>query len=300
MAGKLSGEGCGRHGCVQGDWASIATHLAAEGARVVVNYSTSKEGADRVVAEIVKKGGKAVAVQANVSKEADIIRLFAETKKAFERVDILVNNAGVYDFAPLENVTAEQFHRMFDLNVLGLILASKEAVKLFGPNGGSIINIGSVAGTSAPATTTVYSATKGAVDTVTKALAKELGPAQDPRQFDQSGNGGNRKRGACRWNRRGRLAQADGVHMLLGRIGQPADIAWWLCSWRRMTRRGSPVSCSISRGGLAKSSMLPHADNLADHFAGDVGQAEPPAVVFISESFMVEARASGGSLRGGR
>ena len=128
------------------------------------------------MSEIIAKGGKAIAVQANVAKEADVVRLFAETKKAFERLDILVNNAGVYEIALLENVTAEQFHKMFDLNVLGLLLASREAVKLFPAEGGSIINIGSVAGTSAPATTTVYSATKGAVDTVTKALAKELGP----------------------------------------------------------------------------------------------------------------------------
>ena len=224
MAGKLSGKVAVVTGASKGIGASIATHLAAEGARVVVNYSTSKEGADRVVAEIVKKGGKAVAVQANVSKEADIIRLFAETKKAFERVDILVNNAGVYDFAPLENVTAEQFHRMFDLNVLGLILASKEAVKLFGPSGGSIINIGSVAGTSAPATTTVYSATKGAVDTVTKALAKELGPRKIRVNSINPG-----------------MVETEGVHAAgiaesdwrrqteaqtpLGRIGQPEDIA---------------------------------------------------------------------------
>src|ERR1700722_1194413 len=176
MAGKLTGKVAVVTGASKGIGASIATHLAAEGARVVVNYATSKEGADSVVAEIKSQGGKAIAVQANVAKEADVVRLFAETKKTFERLDILVNNAGVYEFAPLENVTAEQFHRMYDLNVLGLILATREAVKLIGAGGGSIINIGSVAGTSPPATTTVYSATKGAVDTVTKALSKELGP----------------------------------------------------------------------------------------------------------------------------
>ena len=224
MAGKLSGKVAVVTGASKGIGASIATHLAAEGARVVVNYSTSKEGADRVVAEIVKKGGKAIAVQANVAKEADIIRLFAETKKKFERVDILVNNAGVYDFAPLENVTAEHFHRMFDLNVLGLILASKEAVKHFGPGGGSIINIGSVAGTSAPATTTVYSATKGAVDTVTKALAKELGPRKirvnsiNPGMVETEGVHAAGIAGSD-WQK-----QTEG-QTPLGRIGQPQDIA---------------------------------------------------------------------------
>jgi 3-oxoacyl-[acyl-carrier protein] reductase len=224
MAGKLSGKVAIVTGASKGIGASIALHLAAEGARVVVNYASSKEGADRVVAEIISKGGKAIAVQANVAKESDIARLFAETKRVFERLDILVNNAGVYEFAPLENVTPEQFHRMFDLNVLGLILASKEAVKHFSPDGGSIINIGSVAGTSAPATTTVYSATKGAVDTVTKALAKELGPRKIRVNSINPG-----------------MVETEGVHAAgiadsdwrkqteaqtpLGRIGQPQDIA---------------------------------------------------------------------------
>jgi 3-oxoacyl-[acyl-carrier protein] reductase len=224
MAGKLSGKVAVVTGASKGIGASIALHLAAEGARVVVNYASSKEGADRVVAEIAGKGGKAIAVQANVAKEADIVRLFAETKKAFERLDILVNNAGVYEFGPLENVTAEQYHRMFDVNVLGLILATREAVKLIGPSGGSIINIGSVAGTSPPATTTVYSATKGAVDTVTKALSKELGPRKIRVNSINPG-----------------MVETEGFHAAgvadsewqkqteaqtpLGRIGQPQDIA---------------------------------------------------------------------------
>src|SRR5207244_11795942 len=147
-----------------------------EGEAVFVNYASSKEGADRVVAEITGKGGKAIAVQANVAKQADIRRLFDETKKAFGRLDVLVNNAGVYEFAPLEAVTAEHFHKMFDLNVLGLILASQEAARHFGSAGGSIINISSVAATAAPATASVYSATKAAVDAATRSLAKELGP----------------------------------------------------------------------------------------------------------------------------
>jgi 3-oxoacyl-[acyl-carrier protein] reductase len=163
-------------GASKGIGAGIAKALAAEGASVVVNYSSSKSGADKVVAEIVKKGGKAIAVQADVSKQADITRLFAETKKAYGRLDVLVNNAGVYDFAPIEAVTEDSFHKQFNLNVLGLILSSQAAVKDFGPAGGNIINISSVVSTITPANTSVYSATKGAVDAVTQSLAKELGP----------------------------------------------------------------------------------------------------------------------------
>jgi 3-oxoacyl-[acyl-carrier protein] reductase len=163
-------------GASKGIGAGIAKGLAAEGAAVVVNYSSSKEGADRVVAEIVEKGGRAVAVQGDVSKLADVQRLFAETKKAYGRLDVLVNNAGVYQFAPLEEITEEQFHRQFNTNVLGLILATQEAAKLFGSEGGSIINIGSTASSLTPPTTAVYTATKGAVDAVTHVLAKELGP----------------------------------------------------------------------------------------------------------------------------
>src|SRR6266850_2515793 len=137
-------------GASKGIGASIAKHMAAEGAAVVVNYASSKEGADRVVDEIAKRGGKAVAVQANVAKQADIDRLFAETKKSFGRLDVLVNNAGVYEFTPLEGVTEAHYHKLFDVNVLGLILTSQAAVKHFGPAGGSIINISSLASTLAP------------------------------------------------------------------------------------------------------------------------------------------------------
>lgn len=163
-------------GASKGIGAGIAKQLAADGAAVVVNYSSSKEGADRVVGEITKNGGKAIAVQANVAKQADIERLFQETKKAFGRLDILINNAGIYEFAPLEQVTAESFHKMFDLNVLGLILASQEAARYFGPEGGSIVNISSLVSQAPPAFGSVYSATKAAVDAITKSLAKELGP----------------------------------------------------------------------------------------------------------------------------
>src|SRR5678816_3794966 len=163
-------------GASKGIGASIAKHLAAEGAAVVVNYSSSKAGADKVVAEIVADGGKAVAVQGNVARKAEIDRLLAETKKAYGRLDILVNNAGIYEFAPLEAITEEHFHKQFNLNVLGLILASQSAVKLFGPEGGSIVNISSVVSTMAFPNAAVYSGTKGAVDAITRSLAIELGP----------------------------------------------------------------------------------------------------------------------------
>lgn len=163
-------------GASKGIGAGIAKALAGEGAAVVVNYSSSKEGADKVVAEITASGGKAVAVQADVSKQADITRLFAETKKAFGRLDVLVNNAGIYSFGPLESVTEEGFHSQFNLNVLGLLLTTKEAAKAFGPEGGSVINISSVVSKLLPPNAAIYAGTKAAVDAITKSLSKELGP----------------------------------------------------------------------------------------------------------------------------
>lgn len=162
-------------GASKGIGAGIAKGLAAEGAAVIVNYSSSKEGADKVVAEITGKGGKAIAVQGDVSKQADITRLFAEAKKAFGTVNVLVNNAGVYAFGPIESVTEESFHTQFNLNVLGLILTTQEAVKQFDAEGGSIINIGSAISTLNMPNATVYLATKAAVDSVTRGLSKELG-----------------------------------------------------------------------------------------------------------------------------
>ena len=221
---KLAGKVAVVTGASKGIGASIAKHLAAHGASVVVNYASSKAGADKVVAEITGKGGKAVAVQADVAKKADIERLFAETKKAFGPVDVLVNNAGVYEFLPLENVTEEHFHRQFNLNVLGLILTTQEAVKQFDSKGGSIINISSVASTSAPPTGSVYSATKAAVDAVTKSLAKELGPrkirvnAINPGMVETEGA---HSAGITESDFRKQVeAQTP-----LGRIGQPQDIA---------------------------------------------------------------------------
>ena len=224
MSSKLKGKVAVVTGASKGIGASIAKHLAAEGAAVVVNYSSSKEGADRVVNEIKSKGGKAVAIQANLAKPADVERLFVETSKAFDRLDILVNNAGVYDFAPLENVTPEHFHKQFDLNVLGLLLASQQAVKHFGTAGGAIVNISSVAAKSPQPTTSVYSATKAAVDAVTKSLAKELGPrkirvnAINPGMVETEGF---HAAGIADSDfRRDTEAQTP-----LGRIGQPDDIA---------------------------------------------------------------------------
>jgi 3-oxoacyl-[acyl-carrier protein] reductase len=224
VSGKLDGKVAVVTGASKGIGAAIAAHLAAEGASVVVNYAASKQGAERVVADIIGKGGKAIAVQANMAKQSDIERLFAETRRAFGRLDILVNNAGIYEFAPIESVTTEHFHKHFDLNVLGLILASQEAVKLFGPEGGNIVNISSVVATSAPPGTAVYSATKAAVDAVTKSLAKELGPRKirvnsiNPGMVETEGV------------RAAGIAESDyrkqtEAQTPLGRIGQPGDIA---------------------------------------------------------------------------
>jgi 3-oxoacyl-[acyl-carrier protein] reductase len=210
-------------GASKGIGASIAKHLAAEGASVVVNYASSKTGADKVVTEINGAGGKAVAVQGDVSKKADIDRLFAETKKAYGRLDVLVNNAGIYEFAPLENVTEEHFHKQFNLNVLGLLLSTQAAVKYFPATGGSVINLSSVVGENPLPNAAVYSATKAAVDAITVSLAKELGPKKIRVNSINPG-----------------MIETEGVHSAgfmesefqktvlaqtpLGRIGQPEDI----------------------------------------------------------------------------
>src|SRR5713226_8639188 len=224
MSNRLTGKVAVVTGASKGIGASIAKHLGAEGAAVVVNYASSKEGADRVVAEIARNGGKAIAVQGSVAKQAEIERLFDQTKKAFGRLDILVNNAGIYEFSPIEGITEGHFHKQFDLNVLGLILASREAAKHFGPEGGSIVNISSIASSSTPPNASVYSATKAAVDAVTRSLAKELGPrkirvnAINPGMVETEGL------------HAAGLAESDFRKQLeaqtpLGRIGQPEDIA---------------------------------------------------------------------------
>lgn len=174
--GKLANKVAVVTGASKGIGAGIAKGLAAEGASVVVNYALSKAGAEQVVAEIVKNGGKAIAVQGDVAKAADVKRIFEETKKVYGKLDVLVNNAGVYQFSPLGEVSEEQFHRLFNTNVLGVLLATQEAEKLFGAEGGSVINIGSAVTEIYPAASTVYTGTKGAVDAITRVLAKELGP----------------------------------------------------------------------------------------------------------------------------
>jgi len=174
--GKLNGKVAVVTGASKGIGAGIAKAFAAQGASVVVNYASAKQDADRVVDEISKRGGKAIAIQGSVAKKAEVERLFAESEKAFGKIDTLVNNAGVYEFTPLEEATEKQFHRMFDTNVLGILLATQEALKHFNADGGSIINVGSLASSLTPPTGVIYNATKGAVDAITRTLAKELGP----------------------------------------------------------------------------------------------------------------------------
>jgi 3-oxoacyl-[acyl-carrier protein] reductase len=221
---KLTGKVAVVTGASKGIGASIAEHFGAAGASVVVNYSSSKAGADAVVAKITAKGGKAIAVQGDVSKQEDITRLFAETKKAYGKLDVLVNNAGIYDFKPLEEITADHFHNQFNLNVLGLLLTTQEAVKLIGPEGGSIINISSIVGQMPAATGSVYSATKAAVDSLAASLSQELGPKKIRVNSLNPG-----------------MVETEGLHAVgfagsdyqkhieattpLGRIAQPEDIA---------------------------------------------------------------------------
>ncbi len=221
---KLSGKVAVVTGASKGIGAAIAKHLAAEGASVVVNYASSKIGADKIVAEITSAGGKAVAIRADVAKKADIERLFVETKKAFGRLDILVNNAGIYEFSPLEGITEEHFHKQFNLNVLGLILVSQAALKLFDSAGGSIINTSSVVSTIGFPNASVYGGTKGAVDAITRSLATELGPrgirvnAIRPGMVETEGTHAAGIAGSDT------QAQVK-AQTPLGRTGQPQDIA---------------------------------------------------------------------------
>jgi 3-oxoacyl-[acyl-carrier protein] reductase len=225
--GKLSGKTAVVTGASKGIGAGIAKELAEAGAAVIVNYASSKEGAESVVADIKAKGGQAVAVQGDVAKAADVKKIFAEAKEVFGRLDILVNNAGVYHFSPLDGVTEEDFHRHFNINVLGLLLATQEAARHFGPEGGSVINIGSVVSELNPPDTVVYTATKHAVDGVTRVLAKELGPrkirvnsinpglveTEGTNAAGVTGGGGNEAEKQI-------VAQTP-----LGRTGRPNDIA---------------------------------------------------------------------------
>jgi 3-oxoacyl-[acyl-carrier protein] reductase len=222
--GELQGKVAVVTGASKGIGAEIAKELAAAGAAVVVNYSSSRGGADHVVAEITADGGRAIAVQGDMSKIEDVRRLFAETTKAFGAVDVLVNNAGVYKFEPLEAVTEAEFHRHFNTNVLGPILATQEAVKHFNPAGGSVINIGSIASRNATPSSVVYSATKSALETVTRILARELGPrkirvnALNPGYTETEGVASTGILGSD-------MAKEMIAQTPLGRGGRPQDIA---------------------------------------------------------------------------
>lgn len=222
--GKLSGKVAVVTGASKGIGAEIARELAAEGAAVVVNYATSREGADRVVAEIAGKGGKAAAIQGDVAKAADVTRLFAETQRRFGPVGVLVNNAGIYRFGPVEAMLEEDFHRHFNTNVLGVLLAIREALPHFAPEGGSIVNLGSVVTRLTPPENAVYVATKSAVEGITRVLAKELGPrhirvnAINPGVVETEGT---HEAGII-----GSDFERQAVQMTpLGRFGQPRDIA---------------------------------------------------------------------------
>jgi len=211
-------------GASKGIGAGIAKAYGTEGASVVVNYATDKEGADRVVTEITKSGGKAIAVQGSVAVAADVKRIFRETKEVYGQVDILVNNAGVFKFEPVETITEEEFHRQFNINVLGTLLATQQAVNDFGTNGGSIINVSSVISDNPSAHSVVYSATKGAVDTIAVALSKELGSRKI--RVNTIAPGGVETEGTHSVG----IIGSDFEKQLiagtpLGRLGQPDDIA---------------------------------------------------------------------------
>ncbi len=211
-------------GASKGIGAGIAKGMAEAGAAVVVNYASSKEGADRVVSEITGKGGKAIAIQGDVSKVADVKRLFAEAKRAFGAPDVLVNNAGIFAFDPLEAVTEDEFHREFNTNVLGPILTIQEALKHFGPEGGSVINISSVISTSAVPNSVVYSATKGAVDSIARVLGTEL--AARKIRVNTIAPGGVETEGTHSLGMIGSDFEKQIVaDTPMGRLGQPEDIA---------------------------------------------------------------------------
>lgn len=221
---KLKGKVAVVTGASKGIGAGIAKSLAAEGASVVVNYSTSKEGADRVVADITAKGGKALAVQGNMGKAADVKRLFNETREFFGQVDVLVNNAGVFKFHPLQEITEDEYYRQFDTNVLGPILATREALQHFNSGGGSIINISSVISTGPLPHSVVYSGTKGALDTITKAMAVELAPRKI--RVNAIAPGGTETEGVhAAGVMGGELEQMMIAQTPLGRMGKPEDIA---------------------------------------------------------------------------
>jgi len=219
---KLSGKVALATGASKGIGAGIVKHLAAAGASVVVNYSSSKAGADKVVAEITAAGGKAVALHASISKPAEVQNLFAEASAAFGKLDILVSNAGVFDIATVGTITVEHFQRLFEINVLGTILATQEALKYFSPTGGSIINTSSNVITMSPAGTAVYNATKSAIDGLTRTFAKELGVRKIR---VNSINPGTIETDGVHAQGLADMFHKLGEQTALGRIGQPDDIA---------------------------------------------------------------------------
>jgi 3-oxoacyl-[acyl-carrier protein] reductase len=221
--GELSGKVAIVTGASKGIGAAIARVFAKAGAAVAVNYATSKADADRVVGEIIKAGGKAVAIHADVGKRADVKRLFAETKEKLGQPNILVNNAGVYNFAPLEAITEEDFHRQFNTNVLGAILATQEAVKAFDGSGGSVINFSTIASTNPSPNTLVYSASKSAIDTITRELATEL--AGKGIRVNAIAPGMTETEGFAAAGLSAESAKALGFSLPMGRIGKPEDIA---------------------------------------------------------------------------
>ncbi len=221
--GELKGKVAVVTGASKGIGAGIAKRFGAAGASVVVNYSSSREGADRVVAEIKKAGGKAIAVKADVSKAAEVKKLFDETSRAFGKLDVLVNNAGVFRFAPLEEVTEDEFHREFNINVLGTLLATREAVKHFNGSG-SVINLSSVVSKSPVPNSSVYSATKGAIDTITIQLARELAPRKI--RVNVVAPGAVNTEGTVEIGVAGTDVEKQIIAQTpLGRFGQPEDIA---------------------------------------------------------------------------
>lgn len=222
--GTLDGKTAIVTGASKGIGASIARALAADGAQVIVNYATDKEGAEKLTAEVAANGGQAIAVQADISAKADVIRLFAETEKVFGTADVLVNNAGVYSFGPLETVTESEFHRQFNTNVLGTLQVAQEFTRRLGEKNGSIINIGT-AGTQATLPNTVlYTASKGAVDAITRVLSKELGPRGI--RVNSINPGGTETEGA---HAIGIIGTEFQKHLIsqtpLGRFGRSSDIA---------------------------------------------------------------------------
>ncbi len=221
--GELTGKVAVVTGASKGIGAAIARALAKAGAAVAVNYASNKADADRVVGEIVKTGGKAVAIQADVAKRADVKRLFEETREKLGRPKILVNNAGVYKFGPLESLTDEDFHRHFDTNVLGAILATQEAVKAFDGSGGSVINLSTISSTNPSPNTLLYSASKGAIDTITRELSIEL--AGKGIRVNAIAPGMTETEGFAAAGLSAESAKALGFSLPMGRIGKPEDIA---------------------------------------------------------------------------